>query len=98
MSINYNLEAISVPTLLVHTKDDQLASHEASKRAAARIPGAADFLADRSVSSIGATGVASPRLPSFAEQEWHEDEGAHSGQPPGPQPPLRDQRNEYANG
>lgn len=35
---NYNLEAISVPTLLVHTKDDPLASHEASRRAAARIP------------------------------------------------------------
>ena len=35
-----NLEAIRVPTLIVHTKDDQLASHEASKRAAERIPGA----------------------------------------------------------
>ena len=37
---NYKLEAISVPTLIAHTKDDQLASHEASQRAAARIPGA----------------------------------------------------------
>ena len=37
---NYNLEAISVPTLIAHTKDDQLASHEASQRAAKRIPGA----------------------------------------------------------
>jgi pimeloyl-ACP methyl ester carboxylesterase len=37
---DYHLEGISVPTLIVHTKDDQLASHEASKRAAARIPGA----------------------------------------------------------
>jgi pimeloyl-ACP methyl ester carboxylesterase len=37
---NYNLEAISVPTLIVHTTDDQLASHEASERAAERIPGA----------------------------------------------------------
>ncbi len=36
---NYDLEAISVPTLLVHTKDDPLASHEASRRAAERIPG-----------------------------------------------------------
>lgn len=35
-----NLEAISVPTLVAHTKDDPLASHEASQRAAARIPGA----------------------------------------------------------
>jgi pimeloyl-ACP methyl ester carboxylesterase len=37
---NYDLEAIRVPTLIVHTKDDQLASHEASKRTAERIPGA----------------------------------------------------------
>ena len=37
---DYNLEAVSVPTLIAHTKDDQLASHEASKRAAERIPGA----------------------------------------------------------
>jgi pimeloyl-ACP methyl ester carboxylesterase len=36
----YELEAITVPTVLIHTKDDQIASHEASKRAAARIPGA----------------------------------------------------------
>ena len=37
---DYNLEAIGVPTLIAHTKDDQLASHDASKRAAERIPGA----------------------------------------------------------
>ena len=37
---DYDLDAIRVPTLIVHTKDDQLASHEASKRAAERIPGA----------------------------------------------------------
>jgi pimeloyl-ACP methyl ester carboxylesterase len=37
---NYNLEGISVPTLIAHTKDDQLASHEASRRAAERIAGA----------------------------------------------------------
>jgi pimeloyl-ACP methyl ester carboxylesterase len=37
---DYNLEAIGVPTLIAHTQDDQLASHEASKRAAERIPGA----------------------------------------------------------
>jgi pimeloyl-ACP methyl ester carboxylesterase len=37
---DYNLEAIYVPTLIIHTKDDQVASHEASKRAAERIPGA----------------------------------------------------------
>ena len=37
---DYNLEGISVPTLIVHTKDDQLASHDASQRATQRIPGA----------------------------------------------------------
>ena len=37
---DYNLEAIRVPTLIIHTKDDQVASHEASKRAAERIPSA----------------------------------------------------------
>jgi pimeloyl-ACP methyl ester carboxylesterase len=37
---DYNLEAIQVPTLIIHTKDDQVASHEASRRAAERIPGA----------------------------------------------------------
>jgi pimeloyl-ACP methyl ester carboxylesterase len=37
---DYKLEAINVPTLIVHTKDDQIASHEASQRAAERIPGA----------------------------------------------------------
>jgi len=37
---SYTLEAIRVPTLIIHTKDDQLASHQASKRAAERIPGA----------------------------------------------------------
>ena len=36
----YDLEAISVPTLIAHTRDDQLASHDASRRAAERIPGA----------------------------------------------------------
>jgi pimeloyl-ACP methyl ester carboxylesterase len=37
---HYNLEAINVPTLIIHTKDDHIASHEASQRAAGRIPGA----------------------------------------------------------
>jgi pimeloyl-ACP methyl ester carboxylesterase len=37
---SYDLESISAPTLLVHTKDDPLASYDASRRAAERIPGA----------------------------------------------------------
>ena len=37
---NYELERITVPTLVVHTKDDPLISYEAAERAAGRIPGA----------------------------------------------------------
>jgi pimeloyl-ACP methyl ester carboxylesterase len=37
---NCQLEAITVPTLIVHAKDDPLVSHEAAQRAAGRIPGA----------------------------------------------------------
>lgn len=36
----YELEAITVPTLVVHAKDDPLASYDAAVRAAERIPGA----------------------------------------------------------
>ena len=37
---DYDLAGIGVPTLIVHTRDDQVASHDASQRAAQRIPGA----------------------------------------------------------
>jgi pimeloyl-ACP methyl ester carboxylesterase len=37
---NYQLEALTVPTLIVHTKDDPLVSYDAAQRAATRIPGA----------------------------------------------------------
>jgi pimeloyl-ACP methyl ester carboxylesterase len=37
---NYDLEAITVPTLLVHTRDDPLASYDAAERVADRLPGA----------------------------------------------------------
>lgn len=37
---DYPLEAITVPTLLVHAQDDPLTSFDAAKRAASRIPGA----------------------------------------------------------
>lgn len=35
----YPLEAVTVPTLILHAKDDPLASHDAARRTAARIPG-----------------------------------------------------------
>jgi pimeloyl-ACP methyl ester carboxylesterase len=37
---NYDLEAVSVPALIVHAKDEPLASYDAAHSAAARIPGA----------------------------------------------------------
>ena len=37
---DYPLEAITVPTLLVHAQDDPLTSYDAAARAAGRIPGA----------------------------------------------------------
>jgi pimeloyl-ACP methyl ester carboxylesterase len=36
----YPLEALAVPTLIVHAMDDPLASYDAASAAAARIPGA----------------------------------------------------------
>jgi pimeloyl-ACP methyl ester carboxylesterase len=37
---NYQLETLTVPTLIVHAQDDPLVSYETAQRAAARIPGA----------------------------------------------------------
>jgi pimeloyl-ACP methyl ester carboxylesterase len=37
---NYQLEALTVPVLIVHAKDDPLVSYEAAQHAAGRIPGA----------------------------------------------------------
>lgn len=37
----YPLEQLSVPTLILHSKDDPLASYDAASKAAGRIPGAA---------------------------------------------------------
>jgi pimeloyl-ACP methyl ester carboxylesterase len=37
---SYPLEAVTVPTLIVHAADDPLASYDAASAAAARIPGA----------------------------------------------------------
>jgi pimeloyl-ACP methyl ester carboxylesterase len=36
---SYPLEAVRVPTLLIHAQDDPLTSHEAAQRAAERMPG-----------------------------------------------------------
>jgi pimeloyl-ACP methyl ester carboxylesterase len=62
----YDLEAISVPTAIVHTKDDQLASHEASRRAAQRIRGAR-FVSLESGGhlTLGQTGIIRDELAAF---------------------------------
>ena len=36
---SYDLESLEVPTMILHARDDPLASYEAAERAAARIPG-----------------------------------------------------------
>lgn len=74
---SYNLEAIHVPTVVVHTKDDQVASHEASKHAAERIPGARFASLEsgghlplkrfQSRSSLGAALIASSQLLSLEQ-------------------------------
>lgn len=37
---NYPLEALTVPVLIIHAKDDPLVSYQAARRAAGHIPGA----------------------------------------------------------
>ena len=37
---SYPLEKLTVPTLIVHAKDDSLVSYDAARQAADRIPGA----------------------------------------------------------
>ena len=76
---NYNLEAISVPTLIIHTRDDQLASHEVSKRAAERIPGArfvslesgGHLMLGKRRSSATNLPISLPRGGIAARSRWH---------------------------
>jgi pimeloyl-ACP methyl ester carboxylesterase len=44
---NYDLAAVSVPTLIVHARDEPLGSYDAAQRAAGRIPGARLVSLDR---------------------------------------------------
>jgi pimeloyl-ACP methyl ester carboxylesterase len=77
---DYNLEAIQVPTLIVHTKDDQLASHAASERAAGRIPGAR-FVSLESGGHLmlGQTKVVHDELAAFfAERREHQAQAVAS--------------------
>ena len=70
---DYTLEAITIPTLIIHTKDDQMASHDASKRAAERIP-RARFMSLESGGHLmlGQTKIMRDELASFlAERDRH---------------------------
>ena len=76
---NYNLEAITVPTLIAHTKDDQLASHDASQRAAERIPALDSSASNREATSCSVnrrraaknSPTSLPRGGIAARSGWH---------------------------
>lgn len=76
---DYTLEAITVPTLIIHTRDDQMASHEASQRVAGRIPGARFVSLESGGISCSVKRRASathspislPRGGSVARRRWH---------------------------
>jgi pimeloyl-ACP methyl ester carboxylesterase len=94
----YNLEAIRVPTLIVHTEDDPLASHEASQRAAGRIPGAR-FLSLESGGHLmlGQTAIVhdaladffADRNPDFAADRSAAESRRRAGTAPFAPPPRR---------
>jgi pimeloyl-ACP methyl ester carboxylesterase len=53
---NYPLEALTVPTLIVHAKDDPLVSYAAAQRVAYRIPGARLVSMERAGACFSAIG------------------------------------------
>ena len=62
----YDLEAIRVPTLIVHASDDPLASYESARRAAGRIPGARLVSVDRGGHlMLGQQDAVEPELTAF---------------------------------
>ena len=75
----YELEAIRVPTLIVHASDAPLASYEGAQRAAQRIPGARLVSVERGGHlMLGQQDAVEPQLTAFL---------AGRGQPAGAQPP-----------
>ncbi|HVB43873.1 MAG TPA: alpha/beta hydrolase [Streptosporangiaceae bacterium] len=65
---NYDLVTLMVPTLIVHAKDDPLASYEAARRAAGRIPGARLVSVDRGGHlMLGQQEVVAAELAGFLE-------------------------------
>ncbi|MGB8385653.1 MAG: alpha/beta hydrolase [Dermatophilaceae bacterium] len=65
----YPLENLTVPTLLIHAKDDPLVSYQAAQRAVARIPGARLVsLESGGHLMLGQTGTVRDELDSFLGQ------------------------------
>ena len=65
---DYDLEAITVPTLIVHAADDPVASYDAAQRAAGRIPGARLLRVDRGGHfMLGPQEALRPELATFLE-------------------------------
>jgi pimeloyl-ACP methyl ester carboxylesterase len=66
---HYGLEAVKVPTLIVHSRDDPLASYDSARRAAACIPGARLVGVDRGGHlGLGQQEAVGPELAAFLER------------------------------
>ncbi len=79
---DYPLEAITVPTLLVHAQDDPLTSYDAAERAANRIPGARFVVVPSGGHLLlGQDDVVRPAISAFlAEPVTPADAGASGGE------------------
>ncbi len=65
---HYDLEAITVPVLIVHAADDPVAPYDAAQRAAGRIPGARLLRVDRGGHlMLGPQEAISPELSAFLQ-------------------------------
>jgi pimeloyl-ACP methyl ester carboxylesterase len=66
---NYDLDAVMVPTLIVHARDDPLISYDSARRAAGRIPGARLAGVDRGGHPmLGQQDAIGPELAAFFER------------------------------
>lgn len=80
---HYDLAAITVPMLIVHTRDDPLASYDAAQRAADRIPGARLVsMAQGGHLGLGQQGTVGPELAAFLGRQAVPE--THAVPAPGP--------------
>ncbi len=77
---NYDLEAVTAPTLIIHATDDPVAPYDAARQAAGRIPGARLIRVDRGGHlMLGQQQAIEPELATFLETP-----GTRSAPAPGP--------------